>query len=99
MTTMTRWEKFRAESRVYGFDFTRLLEAGETITSAAFAATVVAGTDPTPGAIVVGSADVAGPVCRQRLAGGLAGVLYRVTTTVSTSAGNTLQGIALLQVS
>lgn len=95
---MTRWDKYSAESRVYGFDFGRLLEAGETLTGATFAVAVVTGTDPTPAAILVGAATVAGAIARQRIAGGVGGATYRVTATATTSAGNTLSATAFLQV-
>lgn len=91
-----RWEKFSVESRVYGFDFSRLLEPGETLVSAAFAIAVVEGTDPAAAAMLVGSASTSGSVARQRVAAGAQGVLYQVTATATTSGGDNLVGKQLL---
>lgn len=91
-----RWEKFATESRVYGFDFSRLLEPGETLVSATFTIAVVEGSDPAAAAMLVGSASTSGSVVRQRVAGGVQAVLYQVTATVASSAGSTLIGKQLL---
>lgn len=95
---MQRWEKFVSESRVYGFDFNRLLEPGETLVSAIFAIAVVEGADPAAAAMLVGSATTSGSFARQRIAAGVQAVLYQVTATAVTSAGNTLIGKQLLSV-
>ena len=50
------------EEDSFGFDYTDLLSAGETIVSAVVTVDVIDGVDPSPGAIIAGSASVAGPI-------------------------------------
>lgn len=74
------------ESRMYTMDFTPLLARdGESLVSAVVAA------EPA-GLTLDGTAVVSERMAQQRIAGGTAGMSYKVTFTVTTSLGNTLEG-------
>lgn len=95
-----RFSKRVAESRPFGFDFSGDLDASvsEVLVSAAFTIADPDGGDDDPGAMLVGSPIVAGSIAKHRIEGGFAGVLYRVSAVVVTSAGNTLEAMAPLRV-
>jgi hypothetical protein len=90
----TKWEKYAAESRVYGFDFAANLDEGETITAATWSIAIDGGASVP--AMLSGSSSSSGSITRQRIVGGTVGTLYQVTATATTSAGNTLVGRQLL---
>lgn len=69
-----------------GFDFAALLDAGETISAAAFAVRDVARQDPATG-MLPGSETISGSIVTHKLAAGTAGVTYRISCTIDTSAG------------
>lgn len=72
------------------FDFISSLAVGETLSTAAVTAAVYSGTDATPSAIVSGSAAISGTQVTQAITGGVSGVVYLLTCTVTTSASQTL---------
>lgn len=72
-----------------GFNFSSLLTAGQTISSATVAASVWAGVDPTPSAILSGLPTVSGLVVSQKLTGGVAGVIYKLRVSAAASDGST----------
>ena len=82
----------------YPFDFISDLAVGETISGATVTATLWTGTDPTPSGIISGAASISGSVVTQKLTAGLAGNIYAVTCTATTSAGQTLVRSAYLVV-
>ena len=82
----------------YIFDFSGRLALGENITSVAFNASVQAGTDPSPALILVGSYVTTGPIVTQPIGNGIANVVYNVTCTVSTSAGQSFNQIILVDI-
>ncbi len=82
-------DKKAGEVLALGFDLARLLAGGETITGATFSASVLRGSDATPGAMLAGGATIAGSVVKQHVQGGVPGVYYQVAVTATTSAGNT----------
>jgi hypothetical protein len=88
-------EKGTLESVVLGFDFS--LEA-TSVSTPQFIVTAELGVDPSPGMILGGSPVADGAVVLQRVDGGLDGVTYRVSCTVSTLEGDTLTLQALLPV-
>lgn len=92
----TKWEKYAAESRVYGFDFAANLDEGETITAASWSIAIDGGASVP--SMLSGSSSSSGSITRQRIVGGTAGTLYSVTAQATTSAGNTLVGKQLLTV-
>lgn len=83
------------------FDYTKLLEAGEKITSPA-TVTVVPffGVDESPQNVLDGSAQIPvdGLGVLQKVKGGLAGFLYRLACTANTDAGNTFVVYCMLEV-
>jgi hypothetical protein len=81
-----------AESRLYTMDFAANMDEGETISGV----TSVAATPS--GLTLSGPATFSDTRAFQRIAGGTAGVSYKVTFLVTTSAGNTLEGEGLLLV-
>lgn len=80
------------ENRLYSMDFAALLAEGETLDNVLSVAAT-----PT-GLTLSGSAAYSGSIAQQRIYGGTAGQLYKITFTVTTTSGNTLQGEGLLQV-
>ena len=91
-----------AEVIVYGISFTNLLGVGETISTATFSKAVASGigSDSGAGALTLsGAADIsAAPIVKQTVSGGISGLTYRLTATVTTNAGRTLVASALLPV-
>jgi len=76
-----------AEVQIVAFDFGALLGESETLTAAALVATIVSGSGaPT----LQGTATIAGATVAQLVGGGVAGSLYQIDCTVSTSAGQRL---------
>lgn len=83
---------------VYALDFAADLAAGETLSTATFTIAVVDGIDASVAAMLSGSASVVGTEARQRVRNGVAGVVYELKATVTTSAGNTKVGCGILRV-
>lgn len=75
------------EEDSFGFDFTDLLAAGETISTAVVTIDVIHGTDPDPSAMIAGSPSVSGNVVSVKLIGGIADVIYCVHCLATTSNG------------
>ena len=90
--------KLTGETRNETFDFISRLAVGETISTQVVAATVYSGVDASPSAVVSGSATASGTQVTQKLTGGVAGVIYQLICTITTSAGQTLQLAGLLAV-
>jgi hypothetical protein len=76
-----------AEVLVATFDYASEINSGETIASAVVTCSVLAGTDPTPAAVLAGSASIAGGTVLQPFQGGVDGVSYtlRCAATLSPS--------------
>ena len=75
-----------AENRLYSMEFAPLLAHGETIASVSSVVSSPAGLT------AVGAPAVSTTQAQQRFSGGTAGVTYKVTFVVVTSASNTLEG-------
>ena len=71
--------------KLYEFEFGDQLLFGEIITSAAVAASVYTGTDPTPNAIVSGDPIISGTKVQQLIEAGVDGVIYNLVATVNAS--------------
>lgn len=80
------------------FDFTSALASTETISSKVCTASVYSGTDPSPAALIAGAASSSGAVVTQKIIGGLAGVIYELACTITTSTGQTIQLVGYLPV-
>ena len=73
------------------FDFASKLAIGETVQSLpapTLAATVWSGLDSNPGAILSGAASISGSQVSQKVTGGVAGCIYKITCAPTTSASN-----------
>ncbi len=82
----------------YQFDFRSSLASGETLSSQSATAAVESGVDPSPSAILSGSAANSGGLVTQKITAGLPGVLYSVTMTASTSLGQVLQDESIIAI-
>ena len=80
------------------FDFISDLAVGETISTQTVTASVWSGTDASPSAIINGAATAAGTKVTQTITGGVVGVFYKLTCTITTSAGQTLIMIGYLAI-
>jgi hypothetical protein len=81
-----------SESRLYTMEFAANLSVGETITSINSAVAEPAGLT------LSGAAVPSGTQVHQRILGGTAGVVYKVTIVVTTSNNNILEGEGYLRV-
>ena len=91
--------KLSGETVIEAFDFTsRIPSATETISTASTTATVYSGTDASPSGVISGAATISGKVVSQAFTGGLAGNIYQVVCSVTTSLGQTLKMVALLAI-
>jgi len=97
-TRVTLQPKLVGETRAYSFDFLSRLAVGETISTQVCTASVYSGLDTSPSSLISGSATASGSVVAQTLTGGVAGVIYQITCTITTSASQTLQLLAYLPV-
>lgn len=82
--------KSLGETKNCVFDFLSLIALGETLSTASVAAVVYSGTDASPSSLISGSATISGSQVTQKITGGVLGVTYLLTCTVTTSAGQTL---------
>ncbi len=81
--------KVSTESIIVTFDFTNDMGAGEAISTAVTTAAVSQGIDPSPANILSGASTISGLTVLQRIIGGSSGVIYCLTCTITTGAGNT----------
>jgi hypothetical protein len=90
--------KITTESELFTFDFTQVLTAAETISSATCAVIVMNGTDTNPTAILQAAPVIANKTASQRIVNGNSEVTYRLSMTIVTSLGNTYVGVGDLTV-
>lgn len=90
--------KYPAESRLYDFDFSRLLDAGVTL--AAAGEITATRTDVAGGqsSLVIGALAVGTPRVQARISGGAAGEVYRLKCTATDSDGDILECDGLLNI-
>ena len=91
MSRIITQPKLAGETVKMVFDFTSRLAAAETISTQNVAASVYSGTDASPSAVVSGAATASGAQVTQTLTGGVAGVIYKLVATITTSLSKTLQ--------
>lgn len=89
--------KLVGETAIVQFDFTSRLGSA-TISTQSVAATVYSGTDASPSSIISGSASASGAVVSQKITAGVAGVIYELACTITTSDGQTLMLVGYLPV-
>jgi hypothetical protein len=82
--------KYLGETCKAIFDFISRLAVGETISTATVTAVVYSGVDSTPSALISGSAAISGTQVTQLTVGGVLGVVYLLTCSVTTSGSQTL---------
>lgn len=82
--------KYVGETRLYQFDFSSALAAGETISTQVVTASVYSGVDAAPSSLISGVASASGAVVSQKITAGTLGVLYELLCTITTSLGQTL---------
>ena len=80
------------------FDYLSRLQTGDTISSAAFGASVFSGVDASPSSIISGSATISGSKVTQKITGGVAGTIYKINGVAITAAGYTLTLIGYMPV-
>ena len=90
MSRVAFQEKAVGESKILTFDFLSHLAVGESISTASVSTAVYSGTDGSPSSLVSGGATISGSKVTQKIVGGVAGVVYLVTCSVTTSAGQEL---------
>lgn len=98
MSRLTLEPKYAAETKKQVFDFASLLAVGETISTQVVTAAVYSGTDASPSALISGSATASGTKVTQTITGGLAGVVYTITCSITTSLSQTLRLIGYLTI-
>lgn len=82
--------KTSGETVIETFNFTSRLALSETISTASTVAVVYSGTDASPSALISGAATISGQTVTQKVTGGVLGVTYRLTCTITTSLGQTV---------
>jgi hypothetical protein len=98
MSRITLEGKHSGETRSQIFDFISRLALAETISTATTTAAVYSGTDASPSSVISGSASISGTQVTQKLTAGTAGVVYLLTCTITTSAGQVLTLNAFLPI-
>lgn len=86
------------EQIFYSMDFSALLAAGETITSAQAALRVTSGADPAALLMLSGSPAITGGIVSQLIIDGVGGAVYLFSLRIVTSAGQTFIESAPLKV-
>ena len=84
------------ESRT--LDFVGDIPAGDSISTASVTAAVYSCTDASPSSLISGSASSSGTRVTQKLTGGVEGVVYQLTWSVTTAAGLVLKKPTLLAI-
>jgi len=90
-------EKYQSEARKYDFDFSNLLENGDSVASVSSISNSVFSGSETTG-LTVGAGSVNDPSVQASISAGTGGVTYKLVCTVSTSNGNTLVLVGFLKV-
>lgn len=99
MQTRTELQpKSPATKANYQFDFTDQLASGETISTATVSVGVYSGEDADPSRLLAGATSQSSGVVTQAIKEGLAGNIYQLTCTVTTSANLALQRSGLLAI-
>lgn len=73
-----------------GFDLFDLLAMGESVIAAEPSIEVVAGTDESPAAMLLGASEIDGRQVGQWIQGGVAGAAYLISIQIDTSLGKRL---------
>ena len=85
-------DKFTTESDLFTFDFSSVLGATETISTATCTVALMDGVDASPSSILSGAATISGTQATQRIINGVDTCTYRLIMTITTSLSNTFVG-------
>ena len=77
--------KYQEETIILTFDYSKLLAAGETIDSAEWTVSVIAGVDANPSAMLSGAIAINGSNVSHKILGGIEGVSYQMRAKATTS--------------
>jgi hypothetical protein len=86
------------EIEFVGFNFAARLAAGEVIQSSTFHVSVIEGEDPDAAAMLQGAPTIESAIVKQKIGFGVAGVRYKVSAHVETSAGQALVESGVIEV-
>ena len=98
MSLITTPAKPVGEKTPIGFDFASKLLVGEVLVSATCSISVWSGIDTAPSSVLSGTPTVSGTKAYQIVTGGIAGCIYKITCTGTTSAPNNPVLMTLLAV-
>lgn len=98
MSRIVQVPKLSGEIKSYDWDFSSLLDVGETISTKSVTASVYSGTDASPSSIINGSATSSGNIVSQSITGGVVGVIYLLKCQITTSSSQTLQLTSFLAI-
>jgi hypothetical protein len=90
--------KLAGVTDLYTFNFLSALAGGETISTQIVTCSVYSGVDASPSSMISGAATASGAIVTQKITGGVAGVIYSLLCTITTSLGRTLQLSAYLTI-
>jgi hypothetical protein len=90
--------KLTTESELFSFDFSQVLAATETISTANCSVLVVDGEDTNPSSILTGTVSISGSKASIRVIDGISEVTYRLVMTIVTSSTNTYTAVGDLPV-
>jgi len=91
--------KSTREKIPYGFNFSNLLRAGESLVTVSFGVAVSSGTDPNPEVMLEGAPVLdMSPIVRQLVVGGVPGNRYTLQCTVDTNRGSRIEEQAIFDV-
>ena len=86
------------DTDVVTFDFTAMLNTGESLALAPITSEVYAGTDASPASLLSGAPQIQGLMVLQTITAGVVGVEYLLRCSATTSAGRVLVQSALINV-
>lgn len=78
------------ETATFTFDFAALLGTGETISTSVWSIAALNGLDSTPANRLIGGSAISSTQVLQKIGTCIAGEIYRIAATITTSAGQTL---------
>ena len=79
-----------SETDTITFDFSLILNMGDTIVSASCVSDLFSGSDPAPGGVLSGAPQVVALTVLQQVTGGLDGNNYTIRCTITSAAGRVL---------
>ena len=90
--------KTPTEAKLCTFDFTTEAASGSVLSGPTVAKAVISGADPGAASLTIGAAIVTGMQAQALVSGGLTGVVYQLTCTVTADNGEVHQILARMAV-